>query len=57
MWINVKFAAMKRDGLLGEPFMQNSPNFKWVDTVNKPTTLIDFSVPTDVWKHPGAWRN
>ena len=53
MWINGEnFAAMKRDGLLGEPFTQNLPNFKWVDTVNKPTTLIDFSVPTDGLEAP-----
>ncbi len=53
MWINGEnFAAMKRDGLLGEPFTQDLPNFKWVDTVNKPTTLIDFSVPTDGLEAP-----
>ena len=53
MWINGEnFAAMKRDGLLGAPFTQDLPNFKWVDTVNKPTTLIDFSVPTDGLEAP-----
>jgi putative thiamine transport system substrate-binding protein len=34
MWINGEnFAAMKRDGLLSEPFAQTLPNFQWVDTV------------------------
>lgn len=53
MWINGEnFAAMKRDDLLGEPFARELPNFKWVDTVNKPTTLVDFSVPTEGLESP-----
>ena len=46
------FAAMKRDGLLSAPFAQQLPNFQWVDTVGKPTTLVDFSVPTDGLESP-----
>jgi len=53
VWINGEnFAAMKRDGLLSEPFARNLPNFQWVDTVGKPTTLVDFSVPTDGLESP-----
>lgn len=53
VWINGEnFAAMKRDGLLSAPFAQTLPNFQWVDTVGKPTTLVDFSVPTDGLESP-----
>ncbi|WP_372659937.1 ABC transporter substrate-binding protein [Hydrogenophaga sp.] len=53
VWINGEnFATMKRDGLLGAPFAQGLPNFRWVDTVGKPTTLNDFSVPTDGLESP-----
>jgi putative thiamine transport system substrate-binding protein len=53
VWINGEnFAAMKREGLLGEPFAQQLPHFRLVDTVGKPTTLNDFSVPTDGLESP-----
>ena len=53
VWINGEnFAAMKRDGLLSAPFAQALPNFQWVDTLGKPTTLVDFSVPTDGLEAP-----
>ncbi|MGS5085970.1 ABC transporter substrate-binding protein [Hydrogenophaga sp. A37] len=53
IWINGEnFAAMKRDGLLGAPFAQTLPNFAHVDTTGKPTTLNDFSVPTDGLESP-----
>jgi putative thiamine transport system substrate-binding protein len=53
IWINGEnFAAMKREGLLGAPFAQSLPNFRYVDTVGKPTTLSDFSVPTDGLESP-----
>ena len=53
VWINGEnFAAMKRDGLLSAPFAQALPNFQWVDTVSKTTTLVDFSVPTDGLESP-----
>ena len=53
IWINGEnFAAMKRDGLLSAPFAQSLPNFQWVDTMGKPTTLVDFSVPTDGLESP-----
>src|SRR5690606_30927957 len=48
VWINGEnFAAMKENGLLGAPFAESLPNFRLVDTVGKPTTLVDFTVPTD----------
>lgn len=53
VWINGEnFAAMKRDGLLSAPFAPTLPNFQWVDTVGKPTTLVDFSVPTEGLEAP-----
>ena len=53
VWINGEnFAAMKRDGLLSAPFVTALPNFQWVDTVGKPTTLVDFSVPTEGLESP-----
>lgn len=53
IWINGEnFAAMKREALLGAPFASSLPNFRHVDTVGKPTTLNDFSVPTDGLESP-----
>jgi putative thiamine transport system substrate-binding protein len=53
VWINGEnFATLKREGLLGAPFAQQLPNFRLVDTVGKPTTLSDFSVPTDGLESP-----
>lgn len=53
VWINGEnFAAMKREALLGAPFAQSLPNFRYVDTAGKPTTLNDFSVPTDGLESP-----
>lgn len=53
IWINGEnFATMKREGLLGAPFATNLPHFRHVDTAGKPTTLNDFSVPTDGLESP-----
>lgn len=53
IWINGEnFAAMKAQGLLYGPFTQVLPNFPLVDFQNKPTTLIDFTVPTDGYESP-----
>ncbi|MEY3871328.1 MAG: hypothetical protein RLZZ296_323 [Pseudomonadota bacterium] len=52
-WINGDiFATLKREGLLFGPFTGNLPNFRRVDTVNKPTTLVDFSLPTEGFEYP-----
>ncbi|HMN94710.1 MAG TPA: ABC transporter substrate-binding protein [Hydrogenophaga sp.] len=53
VWINGEnFAAMKADGLLFGPWAEQLPHFAQVDTVGKPTTLNDFSVPTDGMESP-----
>jgi putative thiamine transport system substrate-binding protein len=53
VWINGEnFAAMKREGLLFGPFSEGLPNFRYVDTAGKPTTLKDFSVPTEGMESP-----
>ena len=53
IWINGEnFSSMKSNGLLFGPFVQNLPNFAYVDTENKPTTLVDFTVPTDGLEAP-----
>lgn len=53
MWINGEnFAAMKENGLLGLPFVDRLPNFALVDTEARPTTIIDFSVPTEGLEAP-----
>lgn len=52
IWINGEnFAAMKKHGLLYGPFTETLPNFRLVDTVNKPT-LSDFTVPVDGLEAP-----
>lgn len=53
IWINGEnFANMKKDGLLFGPFAAGLPNWTFVDTVGKPTTLEDFSVPTEGLESP-----
>ncbi len=48
MWINGEnFRAMKKNGLLAPAYSQFLPNYKLVDTENKPSTLYDFTVPVD----------
>ena len=53
IWINGEnFAAMKRGQMLFGPFTQKLPNFRLVDTKGKPTTLVDFTIPTDGLESP-----
>jgi putative thiamine transport system substrate-binding protein len=53
VWINGEnFKAMKDNGLLWGPITPLLPNFALVDTVGKPTTLVDFTVPTDGLEAP-----
>lgn len=48
IWINgPNFLAMKQQGLLYGPVTQALPNFKFVDTVNKRSNVIDFTTPVD----------
>lgn len=53
IWINGEnFKDMKDNGLLYGPFTQDLPNFALVDPVEKPTTVLDFTVPTDGYESP-----
>ena len=53
VWINGEnFRAMKAEKLLFGPFANELPNFKYVDTEGKPTTLVDFAEPTDGLESP-----
>jgi putative thiamine transport system substrate-binding protein len=53
IWINGEnFAALKQQDLLYGPFAQSLPNFRHVDTAGKPTTLNDFTIPTEGYEAP-----
>jgi len=53
IWINGEnFAAMKEQHLLYGPFTRVLPNFHLVDFKDKPSTLVDFTVPTDGYEAP-----
>jgi putative thiamine transport system substrate-binding protein len=55
IWINGEnFAAMKSQGLLYGPFATDLPNWPLVDTVGKPATVTDFTLPTDGFESPWA---
>ena len=43
---------MKAQELLFGPFVERLPNFRYVDTTGKPTTLVDFTMPTDGLEAP-----
>ncbi|MEK9670102.1 MAG: ABC transporter substrate-binding protein [Gammaproteobacteria bacterium] len=52
MWINGEnFARMKRDGLMGTPFVADLPSSKAIN-LDDPTIAADFSVPTDGLEAP-----
>ncbi|BDA86956.1 ABC transporter substrate-binding protein [Aureimonas sp. SA4125] len=53
VWINGEnFAAMKSQGLLAPGFATDLPNWAYVDTENKPTVSVDFTLPTDGQESP-----
>lgn len=53
VWINGEnFRSMKDNSLLYGPFTHRLPNFSYVDIENKPTTLVDFTIPTDGYESP-----
>lgn len=55
IWINGEnFAAMKAQGLLFGPFAETLPNWPLVDTVGKPATVTDFTLPTGGYESPWA---
>jgi putative thiamine transport system substrate-binding protein len=48
IWINGEnFAAMKAQSLLFGPFAEALPNDSFVDSIGKPSTRVDFTVPVD----------
>ena len=53
IWINGEnFATMKADNLLFGPLTDALPNFALVDTQARPTTIQDFTIPTDGYESP-----
>jgi putative thiamine transport system substrate-binding protein len=55
IWINgPNFLAMREQHLLYGPFAEALPNFAFVDTVHKPSNLVDFTVPVEGLESP--WR-
>ena len=53
VWINGEnFRAMKAEKLLFGPFASELPNFRYVDTEGKPTTLVDFAEATEGLESP-----
>lgn len=53
VWINGEnFLTLKREGLLFGPFAEQLPHHRYVDTVGKPTTRVDFSEPVDGMEAP-----
>jgi putative thiamine transport system substrate-binding protein len=53
IWINGEnFKAMKGQKLLHGPFAKTLPNFSFVDVEDKPTTILDFTVPVDGYESP-----
>ncbi|MBV8651291.1 MAG: ABC transporter substrate-binding protein [Alphaproteobacteria bacterium] len=55
IWINgPNFLAMKEQGLLYGPITNLLPHFALVDTVTKPSNVVDFTVPVDGMESP--WR-
>ena len=55
VWINgPNFLALKDQGLLYGPFAGRLPNYRYVDTINVRSNVVDFSVPVDGMESP--WR-
>lgn len=55
IWINgPNFLSMKQQGLLYGPFTQLLPNTALVDTVHKPSNVVDFTMPVAGMESP--WR-
>jgi putative thiamine transport system substrate-binding protein len=55
VWINgPNFLAMKEQKLLFGPYAERLPNWRLVDTVNKRSNLIDFTIPHEGYESP--WR-
>jgi putative thiamine transport system substrate-binding protein len=53
LWINGEnFAALRRADLLHGPFVARLPNAALIDVEGKPTTVIDFTLPTEGYESP-----
>ena len=53
VWINGEnFAAAKDLGLLWGPFAKRLPNWSLVDVKGKPSTTLDFTLPTEGFESP-----
>lgn len=53
IWINGEnFASMKRNELLFGPWTSLAPNYRFVDTIGKKTTTVDFTIPVDGLEAP-----
>jgi len=53
IWINGEnFVAAREAELLFGPFTQRLPNWHLVDTVGKPSTVVDFTVHTEGYESP-----
>ena len=55
IWINgPNFLSMKQKGLLYGPVVDKLPNARYIDTIAKPSNVVDFTVPVDGYESP--WR-
>lgn len=55
IWINgANFQAMKQKGLLYGPFVDKLPDVSYVDTTDKRSNVVDFTIPVDGYESP--WR-
>jgi len=55
IWINgPNLLSMKENDLLFGPFAEDLPNYRYVDTVNKPSNVVDFTLPVEGMAAP--WR-
>lgn len=55
IWINgPNLLSMKQNDLLFGPFSGDLPNYRFVDTVNKPSNVVDFTLPVEGMAAP--WR-
>jgi putative thiamine transport system substrate-binding protein len=53
IWINgANLASMKAQNLLYGPFTEKLPNFEFVDTKGKPSTVVDFTLPVEGMASP-----
>jgi len=56
LWINGEnFHALKDAGLLHGPFTERLPNFRLVDTEDKPATVTDFALPVEGYESPWGY--